>query len=439
MRKVFVVLFLLLTALKLVASAETKPLQAKSVQLLSGLTNNQLIVIDAVSVSGRFLASTKVVPKDDNERKSWLLAHRGHMFAPAWFTKEWKLINLGEPLYGYEYLFNPMPAEIAEDESDSVAMGAFPQVIVRDQTSEICPFAYATASKLMCLGSDLMIEKKDDGSRREFKLPVQANNYVVINNEIWVAASSKGMLLHRLDIETGKFEDHVVDVKQIKAALKEKELKEEDFSDLDLEGKALREDDQDQDSTSDESPNQLYMTTARSFQFKIAQLGSEVFVFLRNPMCLVTLSWPQNVVRSILLLKLDDLPNEFRNYQQIWVTHFDLYNNHPMVWLSATRPMTYASLLANTPDEAQTIKEDWNKAGREREPLKPETVLGVEENHIAMMLGPEKILEIYVVNNATHDQHSAPIGGPFFHLNGKQVWIAVYDKETKKMGLERVL
>ena len=127
-------------------------------------------------------------------------------------------------------------------------------MIVRDQTGEICPFGYATASKLMCLGSDLMIEKKEDGSRREFNLPVQANNYLVINNEIWVAASSEGMLLHRLDIETGKFEEHTVNVKQIKAALKEKELKEEDFSDLDLEGKALHEGDN-QDPIEDKSAN----------------------------------------------------------------------------------------------------------------------------------------------------------------------------------------
>lgn len=424
------------------AAAEVKQLRLMTDQALSGVTSNQVEILNATAVNGRILASVKVLPKDKKEMDSWMSNEKGTRFAAAWFTNEWKLVSIGEPLYGFEAFFNPVPSGISQAEMSTLPTGVFPMILVRDAASEKCPFAYVTATRLMCLNNELGVERGEDGSKHEWDLPVQANNFMVIDQTIWVASSYMGTLLHPFDFETGKLETGVLNSSALMSALKKAKVEDDRLKEFSAEDSPVVNDEEDSSQKVDASEQvkgleRAVLTTPRSFQFKVLKQKQNIYIFLRSPLAMVTLSWPELKVRNLFILQKDDLASFMLGYSQLWVSQFDMYQGRPMVWLSLLRPLTYGNLLTTSPDYAKGIHDRWDEA--KKGPLTPEVVLGTDETQVALSLEGDRIDQIFVKDDQTFEKEWREMGAPFFHLNGNQVWASAINTDSHLVGLERVL
>jgi len=415
-------------------AADITTLDPKSFIPISG-TDKKMEIIHAVPVMGRYLASVKVVARDRSEKESWIAHFKGSsMFAPAWFTKEWKLVSLGEPTYGFDQDFSPVPSD--RDANSNLATLRFPQVIARDAMADECPYLYGTTTYLSCLNQDLQIEKNKKGSARRWQLKSQARGYIVVDANVWVKGPSDGRLLYRFDLESGKAADKIIEVKQLNAFLKLKATESDPFD-------PIEENTDRRASTSnalDSEYVQALNDTPSSFEYDVVVKEQSAYLLLRQPLVLITLNWPDGQPQKIVKVRSSDMPAWALQYGDLSLLTLEPRKEEIVAWFSVTKPFTYGELSLANPTDAQKFKANWERnrarTGNSAQ-LTQQTVLGVKEDYLSLGFTSTKITRIYEFKPPNNPEWL--LGGYVFHIPPDGIWMSAYNTKTGQHGVTQVL
>lgn len=400
-------------------------------------------IIDAVQVLGRYLASTKIGPRNEDEGKSWAIEHKGasKMFAPAWFTSDWKMISVGEPIYAADFSFTAIPSGVDPSESALQPRSRFPAVVSRDPMAESCPFIYLIPTRIMCLDNELRIERSSKGNIRQVELPFQASGAFVESGQVWIKGLHEGKLLHSFDWEKLKIDQDLLSVSSVVQALTKAGFGHTDLisytEDQPSEGREAAD-----RQTGESDPTEIsksengsefdeYYTslqsTAGSFQFDIVLSDNNIFLILRRPLVLLVGAWPSCKISGTIKVEKDDLPSFAHEFGEVFLNSSGYWQGKMLVWLSLARPMTFASYRQSNPAAAQAYIDHSSV------PTPDDTFMGVEERNFALAFDKKRFLGSYEIRY--QDDEWVPVYSSIFLSDNKHLWIAARNRKSRLPGL----
>lgn len=366
--------------------------------------NRMILVQDAVRVNGRNLAIIEIWAKDREEYKRWSQNKGGpYQYAAAWFSPDWKLIEIGYGVYGNMADFAP-PYHVKKASTGGF-LPRFPRIVVHDETTDSCPYIFGLPNKWVCLGQDLQPQK-------EYPIPFTALDYIGYQDGLlWIGGWYNKHGIHGFNIKKGELERSVITWSEIEKTLKEEKIQN--------------------NHTVAENSEESSPTLEAAF------LHSTLFIWVEHPPVFILYRWPDLQLIKAYSLRREDFPRDLPPIGKILTVQLQSWGNKVIGWLNLLYPMTFQQFQLEEPELAEMIRRNWGK--NRSEALMPNTVIGNGSKILMLVFNPELGVQS-IAPVFKKDKEWRLMGTPFVIAHTKEIWVTVQeiDRETRRSGIARL-
>jgi hypothetical protein len=374
-----------------------------------------VIVYRAVRVGDRYLAVVLGTFQSPEGKERLRKSYGSPTFlAPAWFSTQWQLLHLGDPLFAAPVELNPGPLAGWEPSLldplgfPRYPVHRFPKVLVRMAGAAWCPYLIVTTTQIACLDESLRLGP-------HWEIPFQGMDVFSWQEAIWIAGYHDGFLLHEVrvtdeghgpyEIRPARIVRSVGTLHDLKTFLEKRGYSSADLRDLDpstwdlfvqladKNRKKMTENPQKLESLMRKDPKgRRYLpfglhASLRPFHLPMAATaqGDRAYVVLHRPFGVVVVG-AEGSILDFWPIRREDLPPSIRNYSRPAVWDISLARDRLFINVRLERDIPYQELRTVDPAAAARLAEQWDVISRQRcsdivpcgRPLTPETVTGTE-------------------------------------------------------------
>lgn len=408
-------------------------------------------VYSAVAVGRRTLAALEVWTLDPKEKKR-LKAEHGfpNYFVLAWLNPSWAVRETSEPFFFQPGDMTPISSDLSRIEY-FFAPALFPKVLVLDgeewqggeeeeKKREKCPYLLVFPSKFSCFNSELKITAT-------YELPFVMNNLRVVEGEVWVVGVWQDHLIHRWDFQKHQLVEHRLPLQQLRKAMEQAGLKEEEMASVTSPGTELRKIGipglEKEATTPLEEELQRHAreftlpvaTLPTSFLYDVAVQGSRAAVVLRKPMGLWVTGWPEGKKSSFIRVKAEDLPALPERSTRLYLLGLEAVGKGEFfAAFQVHSTYTFAQALVEDP---QSALEYQKQQGRQ---IAPDELAGLDLGLLGVKFSDDKVAETWFQSFAKMEKWEPYHLVPIFAYRPQEAWIGIRGKgENKRLrGIGRL-